>query len=757
MTLAELRTEYELPGQVVDFCSRNGLFGLKAIQAYEAKHGSFMDLSEWDESIEKALLDLLTVVRILDNKEVGQAIKPVRTSVSPVQQPQKTAVSDLNSPLPSNTRSSDPSLEKLVVLYNLSVRAFNVCTTNGLTSLSTIVRYYRLNGGFSKLKNCGKKTGLELEDLLIKNDQDGYASLAGPDDAKVLNEVELQRIFMTEYVGLSTRARNILDRHIDEPNALLAIRFFMQKGRKLPKLNGAAGVTMTELRSMRDRLITAASTLAELNIELVGNESLSALDNWCIRNNILGESATSIRNDEGQLTVLRFIRHHQLESDESKAGKLYHAYLGLGGTERSYQELADELGLSRERVRQIIDKLDQKYPKRLSFLHDLPGVQDRYPDLLAQGSALVITEQMCDRLNAQEGSDCSPLLLALIAKVLSGPDFELGHWRWFGLSNKDAKKLQSQRPFIVRTSEVKAQRAMMAELQRLITEPRKEQITLDVYSLVPESSALNRDALAQATISLVGGAFPDVQVHGACFVLEPNKRPTQEKILEDILTELGEPSHGSVIVEKWNDRAPSRPVTMEAVRSVVVRNKELFFSIGRSSTYGLRKWEKERPDLKGGTIRDIIWEELHASHRPLHISELAVSIRRYRDDVDTGSIRTNLSLERNGRFVLLPNGFIGLGDRQYPEMRSDLKSVPGALLRTSVLQKFVGNQLDAVADYLVEQGEVHRDIVVASLQLLVDEGRIILGPDRSVIHVTSDPEGHGDPGSFTGELPFPVA
>lgn len=764
MDLEELRTEFEIPPEVARFCSRNGLHDLNSIQMHEAKYDGFMDLPGCDAFVERALVNLLSIVRLRDNRELDEL--PDLAPMAAVRGPHKAQVrrkpavfSDSRTALANVVHQSsglaDLNLDQIVMLFFLSVRAYNVCDANGLTTLSAINHFHSEHVGFSKLRNCGKKTELELIDLLHAARRSGYLSNTLTGEARSLDEAVLQRIFMRHYMALSKRARNVLDRHIDKPDARSAIRFFVEQGRRMPKLPGAAAVTMAELRTMQEQLLTSADDYAVMEAQGIQQEVPTEIALWCKLNNVPEESLVYLQDDQSQLTALRFIRHLLGEQDTAKAGRVYHAYLGLSVKERSLEELANEVGLSRERIRQMIERIDRDYPSRLAFLHDLPGAHERYSELMSKGTVVVLTEEIRDRLNEQEGSDCSTRFLAILSQVFNGLEYEQGYWRDFGLASVRAKELQHRYPFIVRSSQVQVLRVIFKELFEKATQPRRAPESIDAYSLIQDKSSMNRDELVHASIALAQCAFPDIEVVGAQLVLQPNKKRKQEDILKEILLELDVPSHACLIMDRWNERLPERPVTIGVIRSVAQRNKKLFFSISRTSTYGLRQWERDRPSLKGGTLRDIVEEELKRSHRPMHLNELTLAIGRYRKYADPKSIRTNLSLDRSGRFIALSDGFFGLASRQYSELRSDLRNVPSSLLRASVLRKFIGGPLVALIDHLVDRAKVHRDIVVATVELLVNEGRIILSPSKTIIHVTSEPmePDHDEP--FNDEFAFP--
>ena len=759
MNLDELRTEYELPEEVIRFCRGHGLLNLDLIQTHEVLKGGFGELEGCNEHIEKTLLNLLTVVRLLDQKEIGDLLPPPST-LSPYAPTRSRTNSEKESTPPALSSVqpgyADPSLSQLAVLFGLSVRAFNVCQAHDLLCLSSIAKFQLEQNSFAKLRNCGSKTQMELSDLLSKARAAGYLTTGTVEVEMRVDEEALQRIFMTQYVRLSQRARNVLSRHIERPEAELALRLFMQMGRRMPKLPGAAGVVMAELRAFRDALVNGTSTHAVVgNAAPPSSTPPTALELWCKLNTVQNE-IPFLQDVDGTLTMFRFLQQAFAKADMGTADRVFLRYLSRSGQEKPLQDIASDVGLSRERVRQLLLKLGDSYPDRLAFIHDLPGVRDRYPELMSHGAVLVLSDDIRDRLNEREGTDWSSLFFAMCAQVLNGLEYDQGDWTGFGLSQGRAKELQLGRPFIIRSKEVPDLQHVMHDLVTRVEEPRTASESLDMYGFVADKAVMHRDDLVHATTTLIRCAFPDIDQQGAHLVLPSNKRRNQEDILKEILLELNEPSHASVIVERWNGRIPERPVTIEVVRAVAIRNKELFFSISRTSTYGLRQWELERPALKGGTLRDIVETELERSYRPLHISELTLAVGRFRDRPSTSSIRTNLNLDASGRFVALPDGFFGLANRQYGVMRSDLRNVPSSLLRTVFLSKFVGRSMTDLTEHLVTLGRVHGDIVVATLQLLVNEGRIILDGKGNIVHVTSEPVELGNPGTENDELPFPV-
>ena len=105
-------------------------------------------------------------------------------------------------------------------------------------------------------------------------------------------------------------------------------------------------------------------------------------------------------------------------------------------------------------------------------------------------------------------------------------------------------------------------------------------------------------------------------------------------------------------------------------------HKERFVYFGRSSTYGLKKWENELDNFKGGTIRKIAHEYLNAYSSPKHISEISNYILKYRSNSTEYSILQNLKLEENGNFIFFINGYIGLSGKIYANNYTKITDVP---------------------------------------------------------------------------------
>src|SRR5690606_14635764 len=122
---------------------------------------------------------------------------------------------------------------------------------------------------------------------------------------------------------------------------------------------------------------------------------------------------------------------------------------------------------------------------------------------------------------------------------------------------------------------------------------------------------------------------------------------------------LGKPSNLSEIFKVINEKMPGVTKSEEALRGSIQRNPEIIY-FGRSSTYGLKKWENETENIKGGTIRSIVIEYLEMFDSPKHITQITEYVSNFRERTYQRSIMDNLKADKSNVFIFLRQGFIGL-------------------------------------------------------------------------------------------------
>lgn len=89
-----------------------------------------------------------------------------------------------------------------------------------------------------------------------------------------------------------------------------------------------------------------------------------------------------------------------------------------------------------------------------------------------------------------------------------------------------------------------------------------------------------------------------------------------------------------------------KPKTKDGIRGTVLNNKDIFFTIGGTSTYGLQKWNQNN-QFATGSIKEECVKMLLESKYPLHVNQLYKNLSRRRKDLTYRSMATILNMETN--------------------------------------------------------------------------------------------------------------
>lgn len=286
----------------------------------------------------------------------------------------------------------------------------------------------------------------------------------------------------------------------------------------------------------------------------------------------------------------------------------------------------------------------------------------------------------------------------------------------------------------------------------LASEPRHapELVPWDVLKSDTTPSPL---ALVPVMCAVLPLTHPGVRVDTTGIHLPPNKRPQLAELLEEALERLGGPSPAHVIQQELAALDPGRAWPVSSIRSTAIREKERFTSFGRTSTYGLRRWDLERPDIRSGTIRDIVADVLAKASRPLHINEITLAVLRYRPTTNPRNIRTNLQLDESGRFRSYAHGYTGLAGVDHSTTMHLLRPLNGSFFRQAALARYIGHSVRAASEQMAARAGVLVEVLEATLRLMAMEGRLQVDA-KDVIVGMAPATAASEPSEENWELPF---
>jgi len=661
------------------------------------------------------------------------------------------------STLPMNELQSAPvavddlSLKVLADRENLSVRAYNVCNVNGLRSLRAILDFYHRVGTFTKLRNAGRLTedelvGLchkydgispgELQELISEGDRSAQVDWAG---LTVEQRAAIDRHFRIRLDALSTRAKGVLSYIVPriDRSAALFTEFFDDPKHRQPGIFTHVGrVTIEELLGLREELLQLATSLQDGAVEQILFRQ--NVDMWKERFVISEDDLLHYRQD---FIVRRFPLFQFLnELFERKAGVgdrevllMKHRYnYHLGSEKLALEKLAEMLGLTRERVRQLATAIPSKLRElvaKIGPIYDFVNYEALY---CRNRDLIIIDEEFAECINAREGVSFATPFYATVLEAFLKDSHDRIEEDFDGATDYlVSRELSAVFDFD----------AYLRELAERLSARVSETYTLDMSRhLKTFWTGEDEDLLPRvaAVAELLAREEFGVQADlGGNLVVQRNtKRRTHEFII-DILNEAGQPMHVEDIFKIIEERHPGMVSSPEAVRGFMLRY-DCFSRYEASSTYGLREWEQQYSHLKSGTFADIAEEFLGKFNQPRHVSEVADYVMQYRN-TNRESVIYTLKADISERFRFFDGGMIGLSAADYSNANLNYRPLSGRVfdsLRRLIRDNGNAISLARLVDYCILHYRMPEQQARTVFERAFREGRLLV--DNEVVSV---PEG----------------
>lgn len=610
------------------------------------------------------------------------------------------------------------TIEEIYYSEDLSVRSFNVCNDNGLKDLPSILRYFQENKTFDNLRNCGRKSNEELIALCLKYiDQenlreDESSKAENPLIAKISNLTRTQREIVNSFIeinlnNLTNRSKNAIStflngnlkiRNLSE-RILTNERFNIQDiknvgAKSTTELNSFIGLIKSfvenvsnakdenELISLKNRFFIEKSfSISEIPSEILDSLSIFKLTNFLIECNAVFE--------KNQNSIFQ------------KAIKVYR-----NQPELTLDEIAEQLNLSRERVRQIRKSILENLFANLQFVRNIEDDLFQKYKIDINEKYIFIEDDLTVFLNESNDTNFSKEFITYLVYVYISDKFSLlgnlddvllpkyfssrerHNWECFYLIDREVDKIFQFNDFA-------------NDIDKRINERIEETYKFNFKSYL--SDFLRDDSfdlleqvteIAELILNNEFGIYLDLEDN---IPFSRNSIKQAYEYAYEALKQLGKPAKVSEITIKILELHPDYETDDAKVRASMKRQNG-FVPIGRRSIFGLKEWENELENFKGGTIRSIVSEYLENKDEPKHISEIAEYVLIFRPKTYERSILDNLKADDTKTFVFFKNSTIGLKSKKYDKSFVELKQIESQKTknweeRYSDLSKFL-NQND---------------------------------------------------------------
>lgn len=338
---------------------------------------------------------------------------------------------------------------------------------------------------------------------------------------------------------------------------------------------------------------------------------------------------------------LLYLMLQYLRLSDNRSNKIYCLHYGIfDGKQRTLNEIAEAMNLSRERVRQIVSGTIEVQETALTNnegwesyknLFELPFIYEK----TAEYTALRAAEHL------PEDFELFASLVRLVAEFET-EDVE-DHTILVNKKNNDLKIADC-----------------LDTLLSIINAKYSADTLVPIDNVLFTVPLEFRQMMKELITNIAADIFK-IQITADEQLFLPQNYIDISEELYDILAKKGEPMHVEEIFQEFKRRYPEHKYTEPAqIKSSLYKHKHIR-AVGKTSCYALDSWE----GVYFGSIRDLLVDLLNASEVPLHIDTLYDGVAEYYPNTSKASVAATMEDEDLQRFVEFEGGYFGLTSKEY--------------------------------------------------------------------------------------------
>ncbi len=570
-------------------------------------------------------------------------------------------------------------ISELLENNRISLRTYNVCMEQRWFSSEDIRNHYNKNKNFEGIKNCGKRSAEELmrissldflekvkeEDLLNKQLLASFKKLTPPQKEIIESYIKMLT------ANLSPRLKNTLDLYFIQGISLQAFElFYMKAQEKAIKIKGIGRRNILDLENYFDKIKYFIVEVSKVE----NSEKVLLFKDLCVDKNIYPLNDIPVMVTRlGFFKVVDYLLTTPILFDESKiklfskAFKFYRHTTGL-----KLREIGKQMNITHERVRQIrnqtICDLFKKLPIVRAFDDELL-VQNH---IQTSGDIIFLTPEQVAVINQKSHTDFTDGFVHFILCIYLDKYQLVGNLSdvLFPHFSKKKNRHNWKNIYLV-TKDIHPYldwETLVLDICSLLEKKTAKQYEISLREKIAPYLAATPYLLDRVSkvVALILRQEFDLQIKGDTLTIPRNTYKQINEYAYEALEALGTPSYVKEIAEKVKELYPKTNFTYAGIRSSLKREYG-FVPIGRSSNFGLKKWENTVENFKGGTIRDITKEFLLQQKEPQTLEQITSYLLQYRPHTNAKSILTNLKADTSDTFIFFNNSQIGLTQITYPE------------------------------------------------------------------------------------------
>lgn len=653
-----------------------------------------------------------------------------------------------------NSNRNDILLEELIDKEWLSVRSINICKDAGLISLNRILDFYSKKGSFMTIRNCGAKTDKELIEIckkyLASNPVVSEAKEQTESFLETINSLTpfqkatLNRHFEYLVSNLNVRSYNGLASIQESLNPKDIFEKIFSERFNFKNIRNIGNKSVEELEKLKLELIRFVNVLETIPKDQLSKEYTKLIVKTTFANlpENFEEQFENVFDESGKIkifTLLNFlINSGQLFSEiQQKTFEL--SYTNYKTTNATIDSIAKDLNITRERVRQIKTKLEEDIQSYFLFVSNLVADDLVNYNINPSNVFLTIDEPFSNKINESESVDFNTNFYSIIFGIfLRKTHSILGDNEIIYGKRKTVNQKKYENCYLINSllfecfDFEKFIEDIYLKLKDRIIETYSLNFQGYIYEFLKEDGKSFFQEIVSVCKKIIYCEFDLVVSSDGYLFFEQNTKKPIHQYYYEIIEEKGEWMNILDITSIANQKFPFLESKDTSVRGILNKEKNLFIYRGRSSTYGLRKWENEKENVKGGTIRDIVEEFLSSENTPKHISEILNYVLQYRPDTNEKSVLTNIKVEESNKFSFYSGDFVGLQTKNYYPKDIDFKKIIGSHFRKSVFDKMSGWNFNDIVNYYVDSFGYKSVQIEFLLKKKIEEGELKFSQDNKL-------------------------
>lgn len=619
------------------------------------------------------------------------------------------------------------TIDEIYKNEEISVRSYNVCRYNGLDTIGKLKEYYLKNHSFDNLRNCGRKSNEELikicekyEPLILSSTIE--QNIPNPLEEIVSNLTRIQREVINSFIlvntnSLSVRSKNAITQFLKYNFSVrnFTKKILLDKHFKVADIENVGQKSIPELEIYISIINDFIIEVSELNDQ---KKLITLKNNFLIQRTFsISKIPSEILESESIFGLVSFLLKSNCLFSERDTQILIDAlYIFSDKREKDLSIIALKNNLTRQRVESIRkDGLNTIFEKLLFIKNFNDDLFQNYGIDLST-NLIEVTEDLLSTINALNKTNFTKEFTSYILAVYLSDNFlvignieDILQPKFFNSRNRHnwnnfyiIKKELSEVDFI----------SFANDINKRLNERIDETYSFNFKSFLSRF-------IKDQEIETIENAFPVAEKiindeFGLYLDLNDNlvfKRNTIKQAFEysyEALESLGKPSKVEEITQKIIELHPNYETDEKKVRASLKRNHG-FVPIGRTSVFGLKKWENELDNFKGGTIRSITIEFLEKFVTPKHISSISEYISNFREGTYQRSIMDNLKADKSNSFIFLRQGFIGLNSLKEKYDIDKYQNLPVQFGKTIISLNRKGYSKQDIVHYIISNFNLNEE------------------------------------------------